>query len=285
MLAMAQSVQERLRPVQSRQNAAVKELRKAFSQGRNEQGLVGIEGVRMVEEAIRSRVKIHTLFVRASSAEKSSRLLEQIGKHSETLLLPDDVFDSADETEHPQGIAALVMVREHGLASALEASPALAMIAAGIQDPGNLGTLLRSAEAFGATAVISLEGSVSHWNSKVVRASAGSIFRVPALKASSENLLPELRRREIHVIGLVAPGSSMTAERDGSARAPRWIQQTDLTRACALFIGNEGAGLAPALVREMDEFVAIPQTRVESLNAGVAASIALYEARRQRGPR
>jgi RNA methyltransferase, TrmH family len=237
----------------------------------------------MIEEAIRSRVKIHTLFVRASSADKANRLLEQIGKHAETLLLPDEVFDSAVETEHPQGLAALVKVSEAEVESALQPAPALVVVAAGIQDPGNLGAMLRSAEAFAATALISVEGSVSHWNAKVIRASAGSIFRLPVLKIAGRELATELRAREIHQLGLVAPANSSTVgERDGSARAPRWIQECDLTRACALFIGNEGAGLSPTLAREMDEFVAIPQVRVESLNAGVAASIALYEARRQR---
>lgn len=283
---MVQTVQSRLRPVNSRQNASVKELRQAFSRGRTEDGLCAVEGVRMIEEAIRSRIKVHTLFVRASSAEKSNRLLEQIGKHTETLLLPDDVFDSAVDTEHPQGLAALVKVAEQDLASALQASPALVLVAAGIQDPGNLGTMLRSAEAFGATAVISVEGSVNHWNPKVIRASAGSIFRLPLLKVTSEEFVPQLRERAIRLLGLMAPtDDSAAAERDGSARAPRWIQECNLTGPCALFIGNEGAGLSRALAREMDEFVAIRQARVESLNAGVAASIALYEAGRQRSAR
>ena len=278
---MAQSV--RLRPVNSRQNALVKELREAFSRGRTEGGLCAVEGVRMIEEAIRSRIKIHALFVRASSATKSDRLLEQMGKHTETLLLPNEVFDSAVDTEHPQGVAALVKISEPDLASALQSAPALVVIAAGIQDPGNLGTLLRSAEAFGASAMVSVEGSVSHWNPKVVRASAGSIFRLPLLKSTSREVVPELRGREMRLLGLLAPGDkSALHERDGSARAPRWIQECNLTGSCALFIGNEGAGLPSGLAREMDEFIAIPQAKVESLNAGVAASIALYEARRQR---
>lgn len=240
----------------------------------------------MIEEAIRSRLKVHALFVRASSSEKANRLIEQIGKHAETLLLPDEVFDSAVETENSQGLAALVKVREHDLTSALQPEPSLIAVAAGIQDPGNLGTLLRSAEAFGATAVISIEGTVNHWNSKAMRASAGSIFRIPVLKVASEKFLPELRARAIRLLGLLAPPQDSVAhERDGSAKAPRWIQECDLTPACALFIGNEGAGLAHGIAREMNEFVAIPQARVESLNAGIAASIALYEARRQRSAR
>lgn len=240
----------------------------------------------MIEEAIRSRIKLHTVFVRASSAAKSDRLLEQVGKHTETLLLLDEVFDSAVDTEHPQGVAALVKVSEADLASALQSVPALVVVAAGIQDPGNLGTLLRSAEAFGASAVVSVEGSVNHWNPKVVRASAGSIFRLPLLKSTSGEVVPELRERGMRLLGLLAPADdSALHERDGSARAPRWIQECNLTASCALFIGNEGAGLPSALTREMDEFIAIPQVKVESLNAGVAASVALYETRRQRSAR
>jgi TrmH family RNA methyltransferase len=271
----------RLRAVSSRQNSLVKELRQAFSQGQTDAGLCAIEGVRIIEEAIRSGLKVQTLFVRQSSAARADRILDQIGKNADALLLPDEVFDSAVATEHSQGIAALIKVREQDLDAALAASPALVLVAAAIQDPGNLGTLIRSSEAFGATAVLAIEGTTNQWGAKTVRASAGSIFRLPVLKVRSGDLVAQLRQRDIRILALEAPNQNNKTP-DGSAAAPTPIQNSDLTAACALFVGNEGAGIPRELHREIDEFVAIPQVHVESLNAGVAASIALYEAQRQR---
>lgn len=274
---------QRLRAVSSRQNALVKKMREAFGQGTSVEGFCAVEGIRLIEEAIRSRLKVHALFVRQSAQARAERILDQLSKHAEALLLPNDVFDSAVVTEHPQGIAALVQISHFDLEAALAPRPALTIVAAGIQDPGNLGTLIRSAEAFGAGSVISIEGTVSQWNTKVIRASAGSVFRLPVIKIPSEDLIAGLKSRKIATLALVAPRPQETASGDGSSpQRPRKLQESDLTRSCALFVGNEAAGIPRELVSEMDEFVAIPQVLVESLNAGVAASIALYEAQRQR---
>jgi RNA methyltransferase, TrmH family len=274
---------DRLRTVSSRQNPLVKELRQAFSQGQAVDGRCAVEGLRLIEEAIRSRLKLHALFIRESSQAKAERVLDQLSKHAEAILLPDSVFDSAVVTEHPQGIAALVKVREHTLESALAVVPALIVIAAGIQDPGNFGTLIRSAEAFGATAVIGAEGTVNQWSPKTVRASAGSIFRLPVVRSNSEELIAQLHARDIATLALSTPQAREAQFGDGSSpRSRHRLQDSDLTRPCALFVGNEGAGLPRELVTQIAEFVSIPQFRVESLNAGVAASIALYEAQRQR---
>ena len=276
----------RLRPVISRQNALVKELRQAFSQGQAVDGLCAVEGMRMIEEAIRSRLKIHALFIRESTQSKAQRIIDQLSKRADAVLLPDDVFDSAVLTESPQGIAALVKVREHDLDSVLAIAPALVIVAATIQDPGNFGTLVRSAEAFGATAVVATEGTVSHWNPKSVRASAGSIFRMPVVKTSAKELIPQLRTRQIRSVALVTPhAENQLAQGNGTSKNPKLLQDADLASGCALFVGNEGSGLPRDLLRDAEAFVAIPQSHVESLNAGVAASIALYEAQRQRSAR
>ena len=268
----------------SRQNALVKELRQAFAHGQAVDGMCAVEGLRMVEEAIRSRLKLHALFIRESSQAKAQRILDQLTKGADAVVLPDDVFDSAVLTEHPQGIAALIKIGEQDFDTALAVVPALVVVAAAIQDPGNFGTLIRSAEAFGATAVVGTEGTVNPWNPKTVRASAGSIFRLPLLKTQSDLLVPKFRAREIRTLALVAPPREGDQRQgDGSsAHAAQRLQDADLTRPCALIVGNEGAGVPREFLREIDEFISIPQVRVESLNAGVAASIALYEAQRQR---
>lgn len=279
---MPELASTRLRPIASAQNALVKELRHAFTQGQAVAGVCAVEGIRLIEEAIRSRLKIQTLFVRESAHAKAQRILGQLTKHAHALLLPDRMFDSAVLTEHPQGIAALIKVPDYQVQSAFAPSPALLVVAAGIQDPGNLGTLIRSAEAFGATGVAGTEGTVNFWNPKTVRASAGSIFRLPMLKITTARLLAELRSRQTPTLALVAPPIGDSTGNGNSPRSPNRLQKTDLTVPCALFVGNEGSGIPRELFGEIDQFVAIPQTKVESLNAGVAASIALYEAQRQR---
>jgi len=279
---MPQVASTRLRPVTSPQNTLVKELRQAFSQGQAVDRLFAVEGIRLIEEAIRSRLKVHALFVSESTQANAQRVLDQLTRHADAVLLPDRIFDSAVLTEHPQGIAALVKVPEHHLQSLFDAGPALLVVATAIQDPGNLGTLVRSAEAFGASGVAGLEGTVSHWNPKAVRASAGSIFRLPVLKTDASELLTELRSRQTRTIALVAPHGDGSSRDGSSPRSPIALQEADLTTPCALFVGNEGSGIPRELLSQIDQFVAIPQARVESLNAGVAASIALYEAQRQR---
>lgn len=283
IMPLASQSGQRLRPVSSRQNAQVKKLREAFAKGTSVEGLCAVEGIRLIEEAIRSRLKVHTLFVRQSAQARAGRILDQLSKHAEALLLPDDVFDSGALSEHPQGIAALVQVPYFDLEASLAASPALVIVASGIQDPGNLGTLIRSAEAFGATSAFAIEGTVDQWNAKVIRGSAGSVFRLPLIRTRSDELLPALRAREIQKVAMVAPRDQHGDDFDGaSPHRPRRLESTNLKRSCALFVGNEGAGITRELLSAMDEFVAISQSRVESLNAGVAASIALYEAQRQR---
>src|SRR5579859_7171443 len=119
----------RLRPVISRQNALVKELRQAFSQGQTVDGLCAVEGMRMIEEAIRSRLKVHALFIRESTQSKAQRIIDQLSKRADAVLLPDNVFNSAVLTENPQGVAALIKINEHNLDSALSATPALVIVA------------------------------------------------------------------------------------------------------------------------------------------------------------
>ena len=187
---------DRLRPIEGRHNALVKELRRAFDHGElTQDGYCAIEGLRIVEEAIRSGLKFGAVFFSNSAGTKAERLLPQIGNRVDTLLLPDKLFAEIVPSETPQGVAALVRCKEFTLADVLakaQTGPLLAI--AGVQDPGNLGTILRSAEAFSAAGVILGEGTVSPYNSKVIRASAGSSFRLPAVGAKMPEALAEMLR-------------------------------------------------------------------------------------------
>ena len=273
---------ERLRAISSRQNALVKDLRKAFVQATPvEDGSVAIEGVKLVEEAIRSGLRLRAVFFSESGRERANRLLPQLGHATETILLPNDIFQSAVATETPQGVAALV----YPLASTLEdlfrpsrasnddaplTTTPLILGCAGLQDPGNLGTILRSAEAFGASGVLSTDGTVSAANPKVARASAGSVFRLPCVKLSTAKALTAIEEHGLRL--------AVTSSHNGCP-----VHEIDLTLPTAIFIGSEGQGVPRALLDRADDAILIPHSpKVESLNAAIAARILLYEAQRQR---
>src|SRR5262249_39243882 len=142
---------ERLRTVSSHQNSLVKELRQAFVQSEpTVDGCIAAEGLHIVEEALRSGLRPKAGFFSQSARSRAERLLPQLGAKVEALVLPDRVFASAVNTEHPQGVAALIKVRNHQLEEVVGGPESLVLVCAGLQDPGNLGTIIRSAEAFGA---------------------------------------------------------------------------------------------------------------------------------------
>ncbi|MGC2021936.1 MAG: RNA methyltransferase [Candidatus Sulfotelmatobacter sp.] len=281
----ALSVQHRLRRIEGRHNPLVKQLRQAFSRAElTESGDCAIEGLRILEEAIRSGLRFSAVFFRESAQDRAERLLPQLGAQVETLLLPDKLFDSLVPSESPQGVVALVRLKEFSLDDLMEEERSQVgpiVVLAGLQDPGNLGTILRSSEAFGSAGVVLGDGTVSPFNSKVVRASAGSVFRLPVVHGQShargksstaklEEVSNKLRAKDVRLIA--------TSSHKGTP-----LDQADLKGATAIFFGNEGAGLPRETMAKMDEFISIPHTQqVESLNAGVAASIVLYEAARQR---
>ena len=260
-----------VRVVESKQNARLKELRKALSaQGRGSGALAGIEGPNLIEEALRAGLRVKTIFV----AEGAERLLDklQVKRDVEVLQLPKKLLDQALATETPQSIAALIEPPSWSWSDVLNQNQkkTLVIVLAGLQDPGNLGTILRSAEAFGATGVVSLPGTVSAWNAKAVRASAGSVFRVPVLAAEIDECIPRLRSAGVAILATLA-------------RAAQQAHSADLAGPVALIIGNEGSGIPAEIARQVDGEITIPcPGPVESLNAAVAASVLLYEASQQR---
>jgi TrmH family RNA methyltransferase len=260
-----------LRRIESKQNATIKALRKAFANGElTEDGCVAIEGLKTLEEAHRSGLRFRALIVSEAAVRKVSGLLSDLPRDVEAIEVSDIIFRSAVDTESPQGIAALVFPAKHSMKEILTQKDALIIVAAGVQDPGNLGTIIRSAEAFGAAGLILGEGTVSIYNAKTVRASAGSVFRLPCVASKLSDAMRELKKAGTRLIG--------TSSHKGVS-----LEKADLIGGLAFVIGSEGAGLPKNVMEQMDEFVKIPQSEsVESLNAGVATSIILYEAARQR---
>jgi TrmH family RNA methyltransferase len=257
-----------IRIVQSKQNARVKELRATLLRP-NRGNLVALEGIHLVSEVIASGLDLTTVFVAQGHEDTLAQL--NLPASVEILALPAVLLAAAVTTETPQPIAALARTPSWDWPSLLQPQSLIAVLA-GIQDPGNLGTILRSAEAFGATGAICLPGTVTHWNPKAMRASAGSVFRLPILSASEEECFNRLHANGIQSIAAMAHNAQP-------------LNTIDLAQSTAFVIGSEGSGLPEGIAARCNARVTIPcPGPVESLNAAVAASILLYEASRQRGP-
>ncbi len=249
--------------IRSRTNPRLRTLRAALS--RRSGDMIGIEGFHLVREALQSGMVLTTLFVR----EDCQVILDNLPRDAahEMVLLSAEAFASAAATEQAQGVAAILPVPD---ANYEPRGGDLVVLADGLQDPGNLGTLIRSAEAFGAAAVALGGHTVDPWNGKCIRATAGAAFRVP-LPRWSDTLLAALRKVNGRLYAAVA--------RDGTP-----AHETDLRGTAVLVIGNEGAGVSPGVLAAADARVTITTTGpTESLNAAVAGSLLLYEASRQRG--
>ena len=261
------------RELSSARHPLLKQMRAALRQGElTPEGYCAIEGVHLVEEALRSRVEVAALVGARSAEALLTRFEVAATAKARSYVVPDRVFRSLAQTEAPQGIAALVRLPAHRLEECLGRDGAMLVVLMGLQDPGNLGTILRALEAFGGAACLLTPNTVSPFNAKAVRASAGALFRVPVFRRLElDKILSLCRLHGLRTIGL-AP------------RAPQLLNDLDLKAPLAFFVGSEGGGLPSNVEAKLDATGRIPLAApVESLNAAVAASLALYEAARQRG--
>ena len=264
----------RARPeISNARHPVLKRLRAALSAGDlTDDGCCAVEGRHLVEEALLSGRELVALVGTRQSESLLAQFETMSGRSKISLLVTERVFRSIAQTETPQGVAALVRMPSWRLEDCLKAPKALVVVGVGLQDPGNLGTILRSLEAFGGAACVLAQNTVSPYNAKAVRASSGSLFRVPVFRQlAPDKILGLCRRHGLRAVGLEA--------KDGLP-----LEKVDLKGPVALFVGQEGSGLPAELAARLDLRVTIRLTSaVDSLNAGVAASLALYEARRQRG--
>ena len=248
----------------------LKDVRKAIARGTvTDQGFAVAESFHLLEEALRSDCEISAVFAAESvraEVESHVRGLKRI----RVGVLPDDLFRSISTTEASQGVMALVRPPQWSVEQ-LFGGHAVTIVLDGVQDPGNAGAMVRAAEAFGATGVMFLKGTASPHHPKTLRASAGSLFRVPYVAGmEAEIAAAALRQNRVAIYAAMPCGAGRKLAGD-----------VDLAEPCALVIGSEGRGVSEEL-RRLAEEVAIPTAGVESLNAAVAAAILLYEARRQR---
>ena len=279
--------------ITSRENKWLKMFRTALrGTGPAESEPIGVEGPKLVEDALRSGLQAEALLVSEAGEAGLERILRAASEseagipRSRVLRTTEKLFASVAGTETPQGVAALFRQPEwqfddvvSGVATtdgALRGDAALVVVMAGVQDPGNIGTIIRSAEAFGATGAVATRGSADPWSPKALRASAGSGLRFPVLRGMAiPVLLAQLRVAGVKIVAASSHSAALSA--GGSSAA------TDLREPVAIFIGNEGAGLPREVEHAADVRISIPMSAtVESLNAGVAASVVLYEAARQR---
>ena len=255
---------------------------------------IAVEGPKLIEDALHHGIEAQAMLVSESGEREMERILRAASEsesgiaRSRVLRTTDKIFEGLSGTESPQGVAALFRqpawtfedivgpagIEQQGDDSRAE-SPLL-LVMAGVQDPGNVGTMLRSGEAFGASGVIATRGTADPWSPKAVRASAGSALRLPVLRGMSVPVV--LAQLRVSKIKIVATGSGSSKDGGSTGRT-----QINLREPVAIFIGNEGAGLGSEAETAADAHISIPMSEtVESLNAGIAASILLYEVARQR---
>ncbi len=228
-------------------------------------GLLPIEGPKLLDEAIRSGIVVLDVFLRRGVG------LPDVPKNAAVYELDAATFKTIQSTETSQGIIALVRPPLFSLENVLNATKPFIAVMGRLQDPGNVGTILRIAESFFATGCIAIAGTAGIHNPKVVRSSAGSIFRLPHVwDAEMDDLSSSLRNAGIRLVG-TSPAATQT------------IDQFDWRQPVAVFIGNEGQGLTAAEITACDALVRIPQNpSVESLNSAMAAAVIFYEARKHR---
>lgn len=265
--------------ITSTSNGQIKKIQQLLkkSKVRREEGLFIVEGLKMFREAPADRIE--KVYLSGAFAEKGTwkEILREKGLEKEEReiieVVEDKVFKTLSDTVTPQGVLCLIKMRDCTLEELVpEGKVPLLMILEDLQDPGNLGTILRTGEGAGVTGIILSKNSVDIYNPKVIRSTMGSVYRMPFYYTSSiqEEILPWLREKKI---------TGYAAHLEGKNS----YDQEDYTKGTAFFIGNEGNGLSRELSQKADIWIRIPmEGQVESLNAAMASGILMYEASRQR---
>ncbi|TMV46422.1 RNA methyltransferase [Paenibacillus mesophilus] len=240
--------------------------------GRDKQGLYLVEGIHLVQEALIYNAGVEALLYseeRGIPAEIESYV--QADTKLECVPVSEQVLAKCSDAQTPQPVIAIVRKSSRSAETLLDIPNGLVVVADGLQDPGNLGTIIRSADAVGASGVVLGQGTVDLYNPKTVRSTMGSLFHVAVAEA---DLLPLIAKAKSHGIRLV----------NTSLQAKRTCYEADFTGATWLVLGNEGKGVSPEVAAQIDEHVIIPMKgQAESLNVAMAATVLLFEAMRQRG--
>lgn len=257
--------------------------------GRERRSLALAEGVRLVEEALAAGVAVRGVAIAPSleGTDRGRALKDALDRANvrQVTVSAAELAKLAD-TEHPQGVVAVIEPPVWSLGDVHPATDRPVLVLDGVQDPGNVGTMLRTALALGAAGVVALPGTAELTNPKVVRAAMGALFRLPSVSASDAELLEWLAASGVELWAAAMDGHPIGALAGGAPAAEppsRRTAEPGRRAVAAIIIGNEGAGVRPELLQRAARRVAIPlRGPAESLNAAVAAAILLYEVTRDR---
>ena len=258
--------------ISSTSNAQIKniiQLQKK-SKAREEQGAFVIEGIKMFEESV-TFGKLIKAYVSKSFYEEKVLEISDYFKDIPYEIVEDTVLKEASDTLTPQGIMAIVKKPEYNLEDILQDTNANLVILEDLRDPGNLGTILRTAEGAGITGIILSKTSVDMYNPKVIRSTMGAIYRMPFVYV--EDLIETIDNIKSHHISIYAAHLS----------ADCYYDEVNYKGKCAILIGNEANGLSDEITKMATKYIKIPMAgNVESLNAAIAAAILMYEIYRQK---
>jgi TrmH family RNA methyltransferase len=262
------------KPIISKDNSTIKHLRSLSEpKNRKKESAFLLEGVKMVEEALRDNLGVLMVVAAPSLVQHHGRGVLKLAesKQIDILWISEKLMDSLAESKMPQPVMALVRMRQHTVEEILSHDSKLVVIAHQLQDPGNLGTIIRTSEAVGASGVAITPKTVDPYNSKTVRASMGSILRLPVVHVSDiAGFIAACKQKGFQSIATVLTGT----------RTPYDI---DLKKPSVMIFGQEGGGLPEEIMQHVDLHVRIPMAAtIESLNVSTAAAVILYEALRQR---
>lgn len=255
--------------IESKDNSLIKDIKKLNKKRyRAEHGQFLIEGFRFVEEALKSTFKVPYIFISETSLDKYRSFgIEKLIQHDTKVnCIKASLLKELCNTENPQGILAVVNNKK----VEIENKEGFYVLVDKVQDPGNMGTIIRSAHATGALGVIITKGTVDVYNDKTLRSTMGSIFNIPVIEDENFEVVKDLKKNGFKLLV-----SSLDTENN--------FYDLDLTSKVIISVGNEGNGISEELYELNDEKVKIPMPGgAESLNAAVAASVMMYEAVRQK---
>ncbi|MGG1554508.1 TrmH family RNA methyltransferase [Paenibacillus ferrarius] len=252
-------------------NARVKEWAALLERrGRDKQGKYLIEGYHLLEEALKAGAGVETILFLAEKGLPGELAALDGAAAAEWIGVSSAVLAKCSDAQTPQGVVAIVAKPAVGADALLAGAHDLVVVLDGVQDPGNLGTIIRSADAVGANAVVLGRGTVDLYNPKTIRSTMGSLYHLPIVEADLAELLPRARERGVRLVTT-------------SLQAQRSCYETDLREPAWLILGNEAKGVSPGVASLSDVQVIIPmQGQAESLNVAMAATVLLFEAMRQR---
>jgi TrmH family RNA methyltransferase len=255
--------------ITSRQHPIVKEFREL---ARGDRELMLLDGWHLLGEAASAQIPVEKIAICGPPSSTEQRIVDRLRRHGAQIVdVSGTVLNALSPVNAPTGVVASARRPAVAPTAILKPAPALVLAAAGLQDPGNAGAIIRAAAAAGATGVVLDESSADPWGWKALRASMGSAFHVPVLRSKAiAHLIKDWRTAGLRI--------AATVPRDGTS-----MHNVDFTPPTAVLLGGEGGGLPETLIAAADMRVSIPMRGgIESLNAAVAAAVLLYEAQRQR---